>query len=65
MIDVNTPIIYIHDFDFVRVDDLIQKEIGSNNQKIYEWNPGTGITDFKTRRPESDQTDLSSFIEEK
>ena len=65
MIDVNTPIIYIHDFDFVRVDDLIQKEIGSNNQKIYEWNPGTGITDFKTRRPESDQTDLSSFIEQK
>ena len=65
MIDVNIPIIYIHDFDYVRVDDLIQKAIGSNNQKIYEWNPGTGITDFKTRRPESDQTDLSTFIDQK
>lgn len=65
MIDVNIPIIYIHDFDFVRVDDLIQKAVGSNNQKIYEWNPGTGITDFKTRRPASDQNDLSTFIEQK
>lgn len=64
MIDVNIPIIYIHDFDFVRVDDLIQKAVGSN-QKIYEWNPGTRITDFKTRRPVSDQTDLSTFIEQK
>lgn len=23
MIDVNTPIIYIHDYDFVRIDELI------------------------------------------
>ena len=25
MIDVNTPIIYIHDYDFVRIDELLQE----------------------------------------
>ena len=27
MIDVNTPIIYIHDYDFVRVDALIKEVV--------------------------------------
>lgn len=27
MIDVNTPIIYIHDYDFVRVDELIRQVV--------------------------------------
>lgn len=65
MIDVNIPIIYIHDFDFARVDDLIQQAVGSNDKNIYEWNPGTGVTNFKTRRPKSGQTELSTFIEQK
>ncbi|MDE6551797.1 MAG: AAA family ATPase [Muribaculaceae bacterium] len=65
MIDVNIPIIYIHDFDFARVDEMIQQAVGSNNKQIYEWNPGTGVTDFKTRVPKSTKTDLSTFIEQK
>ncbi len=65
MIDVNIPIIYIHDFDFARVDEMIKQAVGGNNKNIYEWNPGTGVTDFKTRIPKSTQTDLSTFIEQK
>lgn len=65
MIDVNIPIIYIHDFDFARTDDLIQQAVGNNNKNIYEWNSGTGVTDFKTRIPKSAQTELSTFIEQK
>lgn len=66
MIDVNIPIIYIHDFDFARVDDMILQTVGSNTKNIYEWNPGTGVTHFKTRQPNIiDKTDLSTFIEKK
>ena len=65
MIDVNIPIIYVHDFDFARVDEIIQQAIGINYKDIYEWNPGTGVTDFKTRQPKSPQIELSKFIEQK
>lgn len=67
LIDVNIPIIYIHDFDFARVDDLIQQAVGSNNENIYEWNPGTNVTDFKTRREQekTNPTGLSKFIKDK
>lgn len=44
MIDVNSPIIYINDHDFVRIDELISKVIGSKS--VIEWNPATGSTDF-------------------
>ena len=44
MIDVNSPIIYINDYDFVRIDELISKVIGSKS--VIEWNPATGSTDF-------------------
>jgi SpoVK/Ycf46/Vps4 family AAA+-type ATPase len=44
MIDVNTPIIYIHDYDFVRIDHLIYQAIGK--RKVLEWNPATGTTNF-------------------
>ncbi len=47
LIDVNTPIIYIHDYDFARVDEIIADSIG--NKRIVEWNPVTGTTDFKTK----------------
>ena len=30
MIDVNTPIIYINAYDFVRVDDIISKVVGGS-----------------------------------
>ena len=46
-IDVNIPIIYINDFDFVRVDEIIQSVIGG--KKVFEWNPATGTTDFVNR----------------
>ena len=44
MIDVNSPIIYINDYDFVRIDELISKVIGSKS--VIEWNPATGSTNF-------------------
>ncbi len=47
LIDVNTPIIYINDYDFVRVDELIAEVVG--NVKVKEWCPATGQTDFKTK----------------
>lgn len=47
MIDVNSPIIYIQDYDFVRIDELINVVVGK--KKILEWNPATGCTDFKTK----------------
>lgn len=46
-IDVNSPIIYINDFDFARVDEIIQSVIG--HKKVFEWNPATGTTDFSNR----------------
>lgn len=48
MIDVNTPIIYIHDYDFARIDELIKDVIGETIE-IQEWNPGTGQTNFWTK----------------
>lgn len=44
MIDVNTPIIYINDYDFVRIDEIIVEIVG--NSKVFEWNPATGTTNF-------------------
>ena len=41
MIDVNTPIIYICDYDFVRVDNIISQSL--SQKKIFEWNPATGM----------------------
>ena len=47
MIDVNTPIICIQDYDFARIDELIEIVVGPKN--VYEWNPATGRTDFKNK----------------
>ena len=60
MIDVNSPIIYINDYDFVRVDALIKEAIGK--KKVFEWNPATGATDFKTKQPISVDMALEDFI---
>ena len=65
LIDVNTPIIYINDYDFVRVDEIISEVIG--NKKVFEWNPATCTTDFITKTSKgglSEQT-LESFLEAK
>ena len=65
MIDVNTPIIYIHDYDFVRVDELIRRVVAE--KKVYEWNPATGTTDFNTRLPRGfrEEQTLENFLQEK
>ena len=47
MIDVNKPIIYINDYDFVRIDEIITEIVG--NSKVFEWNPAPGTTNFKTK----------------
>jgi len=49
MIDVNTPIIYICDYDFVRVDNIISQSL--SQKKIFEWNPATGTTGFLNKFP--------------
>ena len=47
LIDVNTPIICIQDYDFARVDEILRAVVGTKN--VYEWNPATGTTDFCTK----------------
>lgn len=59
MIDVNTPIIYICDYDFVRIDELIVQAIGKKN--VYEWNPVTGGTNFSTKEKEGEKV-LEDFL---
>ena len=63
-IDVNTPIIYINDFDFARVDEVIGEVVGKS--RIVEWNQATGTTDFRTRRSVGYgvKTDLVTFLRE-
>ena len=46
MIDVNTPIIYIHDYDFTRVDFLLKQALGSETE-ILEWSPALGYQEIK------------------
>ena len=61
MIDVNTPIIYIHAYDFVRVDDIISKVVGGS--RIMEWNPITGLTNFSTKEPRGEELlPLNAFL---
>lgn len=59
LIDVNTPIIYINDYDFIRVDELIEKAIGK--KKVYEWNPATGGTHFITKEKRGEES-LEGFL---
>ncbi len=59
MIDVNIPIIYINDYDFARVDQLILQVVGS--KKIEEWNPATGCTDFRNKASIGDSS-LETFL---
>lgn len=61
--DVNLPIIYIDEYDNVRVDDLIRRALGPN-VKIKEWNPVSGITNFESKEPYPDNIPLSDFLRE-
>lgn len=62
MIDVNSPIIYINDYDFARVDELISKVIGSKN--CIEWNPATCTTNFINKSSISSES-LVDFLTSK
>ena len=50
MLDVNIPIIYIHNHDFVRVDEMIAKAVGENVE-IREWNSAVATVNFKFKTP--------------
>lgn len=65
LLDVNTPIIYINDFDFARVDYILGKAL--QNVKIEEWNPASFGTDFKTKESiaVSGKMELEEFLYEK
>lgn len=52
MFDVNLPIIYIEDFDFVRVDEIINEAAG--NWSVSEWNPGVGEIGSRQYKPYDD-----------
>ena len=59
------PIIYIQDYDFVRIDEIISCVAGK--QKIFEWNPVTGVTNFKTKIGQgfAEVQSLESFLNDK
>lgn len=64
LLDVNAPIIFIHDFDFARVDDFISKALG--DARIIEWNPATGTTNFHNKEAKGYEfEDLETFLLEK
>ena len=50
MLDVNIPIIYIHNHDFVRVDEMIAQAVGENVE-IREWNSAVATVNFKFKTP--------------
>jgi len=62
LIDVNTPIIYINDYDFVRVDELIAQAISIDKKNVYEWNPATGGTNFSTKEKKGAES-LEDFLD--
>lgn len=65
LLEVNQPIIYIEDFDFVRVDQIIEAvEKAADSMKIAEWNPATGHTNFKTKEKMPDDFALKEFLME-
>ena len=53
LIDVNSPIIYIHDYDFIRTDILIDSVKLNDKTKIKEWNPATGSTQYASKEKSS------------
>ena len=62
LIDVNTPIICINDYDFARVDDIIAEAAGKGS-KITEWNPSIGACRFSTKeRIGVSEVSLENFL---
>ena len=50
MIDINIPIIYINDYDYVRVNSIIYEAIG-DWENVEEWNPGAYLTELGSLSP--------------
>lgn len=64
LIDVNIPIIYIDDFDYVRVDEILTTALPPNT-KIREWNLASGNTRFNSKEPIGDgKQSLAEFLRE-
>ena len=61
MLDINIPIIYIHNHDSVRVDEIIRKAV-DKNVVIREWNSAIGNVDFDTKEQDIRQ-ELHTFLE--
>lgn len=61
MLDVNVPIIYIDDYDFTRIDEIIKNACGF---EVKEWNPASGYTRFHTKEPINEDLSLESFLKE-
>lgn len=62
MLDINIPIIYIHNHDFVRVDEMIAHAVGKN-VVIREWNSAVATVNFKDKSPIMRQS-LEDFLRE-
>lgn len=64
-IDINSPIIYFNEYDYARVDEIISLAIGDVAKKTLEWNPGTGVCDFRFKRPKGGSMgSLEGFLRE-
>ncbi len=61
LIDVNIPIIYIDDYDYARVDEMLAQACAG--AEMAEWNPASGYTDFSTKEPVRNIT-LKEFLTE-
>lgn len=61
-IDINIPIIFINDYDTVRINSIIKEAVGSDN--IIEWNPASYLTDFGTLIPNDLTTDDKNISNE-
>ena len=60
--DLNTPIIVIEDFDYVRIEAELNKAF--DGVRIDEWNPATGLTNYYNKEQIIKTTfvDLDSFL---
>ena len=66
LIEVNSPIIYIEDWDYVFIDELILNVV-HDAKKITEFNRATGKSHFLSKHPSDSYwqpDDLVSFLEE-
>ena len=55
----------INDYDFVRIDEIIAEIVGKS--KVFEWNPATGTTNFKTKESQGlgENDTLEQFLRDK